>query len=113
MDRRAALAVGRAWCGLLAAQGALPAGVMSLGCRAEGSRFHRPSYGARAERRSQHHVCNIPGTRSGASFLPQALTLAGGTGAGCSADGWAWASSCGHTGAAVPCGGLVGADSHI
>lgn len=89
MERRAALAVGRAWCELLSAQGALPAGAMSLGRRTEGSRFCRPSSGARAERRSQHPVCNSPGMRSGSSFLPQALTLAGGTGAGCSADGWA------------------------
>lgn len=35
MDRRAALAVGRAWHGLPSAQGALPAGAVSLDCRLE------------------------------------------------------------------------------
>lgn len=107
MDRRAVLAVGRVWRGLPAAQGALPAGTVWLGCRAGGSRLCRPPLGPGLTKGLQH-----PKQGSGSLFLPQALTLAGGTGAGCSAGGWAWASFCGHTGAAVPCGGLVGADSH-
>lgn len=113
MDRRAALAVGRAWQGLPSAQEALPAGAVSLDCRLEEAGSAGPPLGPGLTEGLQHPVCNPPGMGSGSFFLPQALTLAGGTGAGCSAGGWVWASSCDHRGAAVPCGGLVGDDSHI
>lgn len=86
------------------------------GLQAGGSRLRSPSSKARAERRSATpRAGGLAGWRAW-DLAPRpswALTQAGGTGAGCSVCGWVWASFCGRTGAAVPCDGLVGADSHI